>query len=180
MLDWLQNLQYEVQMMSAKTNLIIAVDFDGTLCHGNWPDVGEPNRKLIDKLLRLQRRGNKIILWTCREGDALFKAIEASYERVINNVADEHGFRQYDFYLNNPNTKLTIEEFDRDNEIFVEVEPKLLWAELEKKSVYGKGPFFLLVTADEWNHDDDRWLGIYVGKNEAKVIVLKVRCAYEN
>ena len=94
--------------------------------------------------------------------------LKASYERVINNVADEHGFRQYDFYLNNPNTKLTIEEFDRDNEIFVEVEPKLLWAELDKKSVYGKGPFFLLVTADEWNHDDDRWLGIYVSKNEAR------------
>lgn len=94
--------------------------------------------------------------------------LKASYEHVINNVADEHGFRQYDFYLNNSNTKLTIEEFDRDNEIFVEVEPKLLWAELDKKSVYGKGPFFLLVTADEWNHDDDRWLGIYVSKNEAR------------
>lgn len=63
---------------------------------------------------------------------------------MINNVVDEHGFRQYDFYLNNPNTKLTIEEFDRDNEIFVEVEPKLLWAELDKKSVYGKAPFFLM------------------------------------
>ena len=94
--------------------------------------------------------------------------LKASYERVINNVADEHGFRQYDFYLNNPNTKLTIEEFDRDNEIFVEVEPKLLWAELDKESVYGKGPFFLLVTADEWNHDDDRWLGIYVSKKAAR------------
>ena len=53
--DWLQNLQYEVQMMSAKRNLIIAVDFDGTLCHCNWPGVGEPNRILIDKLLKLQR-----------------------------------------------------------------------------------------------------------------------------
>lgn len=42
-------------------NMIIGVDFDGTLCHAKWPDVGEPNRKLIDKLLRLQRRGNKII-----------------------------------------------------------------------------------------------------------------------
>lgn len=26
-----------------------------------------------------------------------------------------------------------------------------------KESNYGKGPFFLLVTADEWNHDDDRF-----------------------
>ena len=33
---------------------------------------------------------------------------------------------------------------------------------------YGKGPFFLLVTADEWNHDDDRWLGIYVSKKDVR------------
>lgn len=37
-----------------------------------------------------------------------------------------------------------------------------------KESNYGKGPFFLLVTADEWNHDDDRWIGIYVNKKEAR------------
>lgn len=62
--------------MSVKRNLIIAVDFDGTLCHGNWPGVGEPNRILIDKLLKLQKRGNKIILWTYREGEALCNAVE--------------------------------------------------------------------------------------------------------
>lgn len=62
--------------MNVKRKLIIGVDFDETLSRAKWPDVGEPNRKLIDKLLRLQRRGNKIILWTCREGEALHKAIE--------------------------------------------------------------------------------------------------------
>lgn len=31
----------------------------------------------------------------------------------------------------------------------------MLWAEFDKEPVYGKGPFFLLVTADEWNHDAD-------------------------
>lgn len=87
---------------------------------------------------------------------------------MINNDADEDGFRYYDIYLNNPNTKLTIEEFDRDSEKFVEVDPKSLWAELDKEPIYGKGPFFLLVTADGWNHDDDRWLGIYVNRKEAR------------
>ena len=56
--------------------------------------------------------------------------LKAAYERVNDNVADENGFRQYDIYFNNPNTKLTIEEFDRDNEKFMEVDPELLWAEL--------------------------------------------------
>ncbi len=41
-------------------------------------------------------------------------------------------------------------------------------AELGKEPTKEKGPFFLLVTADEWNHDDDRWLGIYVNKKDAK------------
>ena len=81
--------------------------------------------------------------------------LKVSYERVMNNAADENGFRYYDIYLNNPFTKLTIEEFVRDSEEFVEVDPESLWEELEKESAYGKGPFFLLVTADEWNHDDD-------------------------
>lgn len=37
-----------------------------------------------------------------------------------------------------------------------------------EKNALGKGPFFLLVTADGWNHDDDRWIGIYVSKKEAR------------
>ena len=64
--------------------------------------------------------------------------LKASYERVISNPADEHGFQQYDFYLNNPCIKLTIEEFDQDNEIFVEVEPELLWAEFDKELFMGR------------------------------------------
>ena len=59
-----------------ENNKIIAVDFDGTLCHGNWPDIGEPNIRLINKLLKLQRKGYKIILWTCRNGEPLKQAVE--------------------------------------------------------------------------------------------------------
>ena len=61
-------------------NVIIAVDFDGILCHGNWPDIGEPNIRLINKLLKLQRKGYKIILWICREGEPLHQAIESCKE----------------------------------------------------------------------------------------------------
>lgn len=38
--------------------------------------IGEPNLRLINKLLKLQRNGYKIILWTCREGEPLHEAIE--------------------------------------------------------------------------------------------------------
>lgn len=47
-----------------------AVDFDGTLCENAYPEIGAPNLPLIDKLISCRRLGAKIILWTCREGEA--------------------------------------------------------------------------------------------------------------
>ena len=54
---------------------IIAVDFDGTLCENKWPEIGEPNTKLIGYLIEMRKTfGAKIILWTCRVGEMLDKA----------------------------------------------------------------------------------------------------------
>ena len=53
----------------------IAVDFDGTLCFSKWPGLGEPNRPLIEYLRAWKDQGNKLILWTCRAGDALDLAV---------------------------------------------------------------------------------------------------------
>jgi 2-hydroxy-3-keto-5-methylthiopentenyl-1-phosphate phosphatase len=55
--------------------MIIAVDFDGTLCENDWPEIGEPNEELIDNLKQYQRKGVKIILWTCRVGNLLDYAL---------------------------------------------------------------------------------------------------------
>lgn len=54
--------------MTPDGRYIIAVDFDGTLISGNkWPDVeGEPNKQLINILIRERQKGNKVILWTNR------------------------------------------------------------------------------------------------------------------
>ena len=46
--------------------MIIAVDFDGTLCENRWPGVGAPNKKLIEKLIGMRWDGHKVILWTMR------------------------------------------------------------------------------------------------------------------
>lgn len=55
---------------------IIAVDFDGTLCQNRWPEIGEANGEIIRLLQRRQQDGDKVILWTCRCGDALDAAVE--------------------------------------------------------------------------------------------------------
>ena len=54
---------------------ILAIDFDGTISLGKWPDVGPANDRLISYLLDRKRNGDKLILWTCRAGKALDAAI---------------------------------------------------------------------------------------------------------
>lgn len=58
-----------------KKNRIIAVDFDGTLTEENYPNIGQPNLKLIYELISCRKNGDKIILWTCRDSKELEDAI---------------------------------------------------------------------------------------------------------
>jgi hypothetical protein len=53
----------------------IAVDFDGCICTNAWPEIGEANVPLIAFLIRHKAHGGKLILWTCREGAELDKAV---------------------------------------------------------------------------------------------------------
>lgn len=55
---------------------IFAVDFDGVLCHDEWPKIGEPMEYNIECIKALRSFGNKVILWTCRSGLRLDQAIE--------------------------------------------------------------------------------------------------------
>ena len=54
---------------------VYAIDFDGTLCEGMWPEIGVPNMMLIEFLHRRKLNGDKLILWICREGERLNEAI---------------------------------------------------------------------------------------------------------
>ena len=69
---------------------IIAVDFDGTLCFSDWPALGEPNLQLIEYLKRWKKQGNKLILWTCRAGEALDLAISwcREHDLVFDAIND--------------------------------------------------------------------------------------------
>ncbi len=70
--------------------MIFGVDFDGTLSFGQWPDTGEPNTGLINFLQERKERGDKLILWTCREGECLNAAVDwcASYGLNFDAVND--------------------------------------------------------------------------------------------
>lgn len=55
--------------------IIYAVDFDGTLSDSQYPDIGKPNRVLIEFLKSERAKGNKVILNTLRTGILLTKAV---------------------------------------------------------------------------------------------------------
>lgn len=48
-------------------DIIIGVDFDGTIVEHKFPEIGEPLPAAFDVLKQLKRAGYKLMLWTCRE-----------------------------------------------------------------------------------------------------------------
>jgi len=77
----------------------VAVDFDGTLCADAFPEVGAPNRAVIDYVKRLAADGPKIILYTSRENGtrklldeavAFCKAQEIPLYAVNENPGNPH------------------------------------------------------------------------------------------
>lgn len=68
-------------------NVIIAVDFDGTLCKDKYPGIGEANVKLIEFLKCMIDFGSKVILWTCRCGDRLKEAVEWCNDKGLKFAA---------------------------------------------------------------------------------------------
>lgn len=102
--------KYLTPVKNKRTYKIIAVDFDGTLCEDKFPEIGEPYQALIDYLKRAQDEGNKLILWTCREGKYLEDAISWCMKRGL----------VFDAY--NANLPEIIAEYGRDSrKIFADI-----------------------------------------------------------
>jgi len=72
--DFLDENRAQIKMQLV-TGKIIAVDFDGTLCADEWPAIGSPNYGMIEFAKALAANDNKLILWSCRTGDDLQKAL---------------------------------------------------------------------------------------------------------
>ena len=102
---------------------IIAVDFDGTLCYSNWPELGEPNQALIAYLKNWKNNGNKLILWTCRIGDALSKAVEWCQNQGLEFDAVNDNLPEIVEYYGSNSRKITCDYYidDRMMEIPISV-----------------------------------------------------------
>jgi hydroxymethylpyrimidine pyrophosphatase-like HAD family hydrolase len=67
--------------------MIIACDFDGTICVNKFPEIGEPIPEMVDWLKKRLKNGDRLILWTCREGEDLDEAVAFCKKLGIEFVA---------------------------------------------------------------------------------------------
>lgn len=73
---------------------IIAIDFDGTLNDGCYPDCSHPNMYIIRRALEERAKGAKLILWTAREEKDLDDAVNAckswglEFDAVNENIPE--------------------------------------------------------------------------------------------
>ena len=63
--------------------MIIAVDFDGVLHSGKFPEIGAMVPYASDIINQLRADGHYVILWTCRSGNELLDAINWCFEHKI-------------------------------------------------------------------------------------------------
>ncbi len=62
---------------------IIAVDFDGTIVKSRFPEIGPLKEDIANRIREEKRKGNIIILWTCRGGKELTEAVSFLKENNI-------------------------------------------------------------------------------------------------
>ena len=105
--------------MNAQTK-IIAVDFDGTLCYSSWPELGEPNAPLIEYLKRWRAEGNKLILWTCRAGEALDRAVAWCHDYQLTFDAVNDNLPEVIAEYGNNSRKITCDYYIDDRAVLPE------------------------------------------------------------
>ena len=75
--------------------LILAIDFDGSICQHMYPDIGSEMTGAFAALKRFIAAGDRLILWTCRmPGNGLEAAIEYCKDHGV--VFEEHNNNVHD------------------------------------------------------------------------------------
>lgn len=103
--------------MTPDGKYIFAVDFDKTLILDNtWPDVdGRPNKPMIAYLNMERRvRGTKMILWTCRSGQALEDAVNFCKENGLEFDAVNENLPEMIKAYGNDSRKISADKYIDD------------------------------------------------------------------
>ena len=83
--------------------MIYAIDFDGTIVENKFPKIGEIKPEAEQFIRELQKRGDKWILYTMREGEYLDAALSFLREHDLTpDAANDNLPEMCEFYHNNP------------------------------------------------------------------------------
>ena len=102
--------------MKFTKNLIIAVDFDGTIVEDAYPKIGKPIIFAFETLKKLQEKGHRLILWTYRYGERLDEAVSFCEENGIFFYAVNSSFPEEE-YSDNLSRKIHADLFIDDRNI---------------------------------------------------------------
>ena len=86
----------------AKLNMIIAVDFDGTIVQHKYPKIGKEIPFATMTLKKLQEEGHRLILWTYRTDELLNEAVDFCESKGIEFYAINKSFPEEKFDENAP------------------------------------------------------------------------------
>ncbi len=96
-------------------DVIIAVDFDGTLVDDKFPEIGDPKDKVINWCINKQNEGHYIGLYTLRQGQLLNDALKFCDSKGLKFNIIFFGKPHADIYLDDKNK--TIPEIEGEIEV---------------------------------------------------------------
>ncbi len=94
---------------------LIAIDFDGTIVHDAFPEIGREVPFAFDTLRLLQGDGHRLILWTVRKGSRLVEAVEFCRKNGVEFYAVNQNFDGEE--LGNSSRKLNVDIFVDDRNV---------------------------------------------------------------
>ncbi len=136
----------------------IAVDFDGCLCKNKWPGIGEPNWMAIMELKKRKAMGDNIILWTCRNGQALDEAVQWCREKGIEFDAVNKNLQSHIDHFGEDTRKIFANEYwdDRAVKITAQQERSAITVSASRNASW------LESIVDKW----DKLIGAIRGKTD--------------
>lgn len=96
---------------------IIAVDFDGTIVQDAYPAIGKPMDFAFETLKNLQREGYRLILWTCRSGTLLKKAVDFCRSNGLIFYAVNNSFENEPYHSLESSRKIQADIFIDDRNL---------------------------------------------------------------
>ena len=109
--------------------MVLAVDFDGTVSLGQYPNTGPVNVSLVQFLRNRRMIGDKLILWTCREGTSLQNAIDFCRSNDLEFDAINDNLPETVEKYGSNSRKISCDYYIDDRAIAVDVFEKIMEAD---------------------------------------------------